>query len=200
MKAEAESTLLPFKLDAIFSVKVDIKEANDCPLATSFSVSLTTNPLGVTSSGSTMATGQIFSRTTHALFYNYKQLLIQQMLDFDFLCQIYSAAASSKLYLKHPTIRVVAIIAEGVLELDTKELISYARLNNKAPKGEKETGLDRSTLHCSCNPTGMKKLIFQRQHMSIRRQLYYVNLLPTLIPIVQRHAIILDYIQRPRQP
>ncbi|GKA78604.1 hypothetical protein Tco_0785141 [Tanacetum coccineum] len=41
------------------------------------------------------------------------------------------AAASSKLALKQPTIRVLAIIAEGVPESDTKELISYARSNNK---------------------------------------------------------------------
>jgi len=33
-----------------------------------------------------MATGQLFSRTTQALFYNYKQLPVQRMLDFDFLC------------------------------------------------------------------------------------------------------------------
>lgn len=33
-----------------------------------------------------MATGQLFSKTTQALFYNYKQLPIQRMLDFDFLC------------------------------------------------------------------------------------------------------------------
>jgi hypothetical protein len=36
-----------------------------------------------------MATGQLFSRTTQALFYNYKQLPIQRMLDFDFLCGLY---------------------------------------------------------------------------------------------------------------
>ena len=47
---------------------------------------------------------------------------------------LYSAAASSKLALKQPTIRVVAIIAEGVPESDTKELISYARSNNKVGK------------------------------------------------------------------
>ncbi|KAI3778909.1 hypothetical protein L2E82_08298 [Cichorium intybus] len=35
---------------------------------------------------STMETRQLFSRTTEALFYNYKQLPIQRMLDFDFLC------------------------------------------------------------------------------------------------------------------
>lgn len=33
-----------------------------------------------------MATGQLFSKTTQALFYNYKPLPIQRMLDFDFLC------------------------------------------------------------------------------------------------------------------
>jgi hypothetical protein len=33
--------------------------------------------------------------------------------------------------LKQPTIRVVAIIAEGVPEQDTKKLIAYARANRK---------------------------------------------------------------------
>jgi len=33
--------------------------------------------------------------------------------------------------LKQPTIRVVAIIAEGVPESDTKQLVAYARANNK---------------------------------------------------------------------
>ena len=36
-----------------------------------------------------MAAGQLFSRTTQALFYNYKQLPIQRMLDFDFLCGVH---------------------------------------------------------------------------------------------------------------
>ncbi|KAG6494630.1 hypothetical protein ZIOFF_042390 [Zingiber officinale] len=162
-----------------------------------------------------MATGQIFSRNTQALFYNYKQLPIQRMLDFDFLCgretpsvagiinpgsegfqklffgqeeiaipvhstfrsglqfcampdevgdichsadcpirhrmplieaacaahptadvfinfaSFRSAAASSMSALKQHTIRVIAIIAEGVPESDTKQLIAYARANNK---------------------------------------------------------------------
>lgn len=47
---------------------------------------------------------------------------------------IYSAAASSLAALKQPTIRVVAIIAEGVPEADTKQLIAYARANNKVRK------------------------------------------------------------------
>lgn len=47
------------------------------------------------------------------------------------LIYIFSAAASSLSALKQPTIRVVAIIAEGVPESDTKELIAYARANNK---------------------------------------------------------------------
>lgn len=33
--------------------------------------------------------------------------------------------------LKQPTIRVIAVIAEGVPESDTKQLIAYARANNK---------------------------------------------------------------------
>ncbi|KAK7854361.1 atp-citrate synthase beta chain protein 1 [Quercus suber] len=140
-----------------------------------------------------MATGQLFSRTTQALFYNYKQLPIQRMLDFDFLCgretpsvagiinpggdgfqklffgqeeiaipvhsaidaacaahptadvfinfaSFRSAAASSMAALKQPTIRVVAIIAEGVPESDTKQLIAYARANNKVVIGPATVG------------------------------------------------------------
>ncbi|XP_028760154.1 ATP-citrate synthase beta chain protein 1-like isoform X1 [Neltuma alba] len=140
-----------------------------------------------------MTTGQLFSRTTQALFYNYKQLPIQRMLDFDFLCgretpsvagiinpgsegfqklffgqneiaipvhstieaacaahpiadvfinfaSFRSAAASSMAALKQPTIRVVAIIAEGVPESDTKHLIAYARSNNKVVIGPATVG------------------------------------------------------------
>ncbi|WVZ09683.1 hypothetical protein V8G54_014213 [Vigna mungo] len=140
-----------------------------------------------------MAAGQLFSRTTQALFYNYKQLPIQRMLDFDFLCgretpsvagiinpgsegfqklffgqeeiaipvhadieaacaahptadvfinfaSFRSAAASSMIALKQPTIRVIAIIAEGVPESDTKQLIAYARANNKVVIGPATVG------------------------------------------------------------
>ena len=45
-----------------------------------------------------------------------------------------SAYASSMEALKQPTIRVVAIIAEGVPEGDAKKLISYARANNKVKR------------------------------------------------------------------
>ncbi|GFZ09084.1 ATP citrate lyase subunit B 2 [Actinidia rufa] len=118
-----------------------------------------------------MASGQLFSRTTQALFYNYKQLPIQRMLDFDFLCgretpsvagiinpgsegfqklffgqeeiavPVHSAAAASSMAaLKQPTIRVVAIIAEGVPESDTKQLIAFARANNKVVIGPATVG------------------------------------------------------------
>jgi hypothetical protein len=43
----------------------------------------------------------------------------------------YSAFASTMDALKQPTIRVVAVIAEGVPEADAKKLIAYARANNK---------------------------------------------------------------------
>lgn len=42
-----------------------------------------------------------------------------------------SAYASSMEALKQPTIRVIAIIAEGVPEADAKRLIAFARANNK---------------------------------------------------------------------
>uniref|UniRef100_A0A0D6R5U4 ATP citrate synthase n=1 Tax=Araucaria cunninghamii TaxID=56994 RepID=A0A0D6R5U4_ARACU len=140
-----------------------------------------------------MASGQIFSRTTQALFYNYKQLPIQRMLDFDFLCgretpsvagiinpgsegfqklffgqeeiaipvhstieaacaahptadvfinfaSFRSAFASSMSALKQSTIRVVAIIAEGVPEGDTKQLIAFARANHKVILGPATVG------------------------------------------------------------
>ncbi|URD83821.1 nodal modulator [Musa troglodytarum] len=51
-----------------------------------------------------------------------------------------SAAASSMSALKQPTIRVVAIIAEGVPESDTKQLIAYARANNKVLIGPATVG------------------------------------------------------------
>eukprot|EP00250_Pteridium_aquilinum_P019303 c24386_g1_i1 orf=307-2133(+) len=140
-----------------------------------------------------MASGQLFSRQTQALFYNYKQLPIQRMLDFDFLCgretpsvagiinpgsegfqklffgqeeiaipvhssvkegckahltadvfinfaSFRSAFSSSMEALKQPTIRVVAIIAEGVPEGDTKKLIAYAKANNKVLIGPATVG------------------------------------------------------------
>ncbi|XP_028785301.1 ATP-citrate synthase beta chain protein 1-like [Neltuma alba] len=142
-----------------------------------------------------MVTGQLFSRSTQALFYNYKQLPIQRMLDFDFLCgretpsvagiispagsegfqklffgqqeivvpvhasieaacaahptadvfidfaSFRSAAASSMAALKQPTIRVVAIVAQGVPEVDTKQLISYAQANSKVVIGPAIVGV-----------------------------------------------------------
>jgi ATP citrate (pro-S)-lyase len=140
-----------------------------------------------------MATGQLFSRTTQALFYNYKQSPVQRMLDFDFLCgrelpsvagvinpgsdgfqklffgqeeiaipvhgstaaackahptadvfinfaSFRSAFASSMEALQQPTIKVVAIIAEGVPEGDAKKLIAYARANNKVIIGPATVG------------------------------------------------------------
>ncbi|CAN6576093.1 unnamed protein product [Malus baccata var. baccata] len=140
-----------------------------------------------------MATGQLFSRTTQALFYNYKKLPVQPILDFNFLCgretpsiagfinpgsegfqklffrleeitipvhsnteascaahptadvfinfaSYRSAAASSMAALKQPTIRVVAIIAEGVPESNTKQLIAYARATNKVVIGPATVG------------------------------------------------------------
>jgi len=46
--------------------------------------------------------------------------------------------------LKQPTTRVVAIIAEGVPESDTKQLIAYARANNKV-REEMEIKLNKQT-------------------------------------------------------
>ncbi|KDD75503.1 hypothetical protein H632_c650p0, partial [Helicosporidium sp. ATCC 50920] len=51
-----------------------------------------------------------------------------------------SAYESSLSALKQPTIRVVAIIAEGVPERDTKTLISYAREHNKVIIGPATVG------------------------------------------------------------
>lgn len=58
-------------------------------------------------------------------------LFVIVLLMFLFFLLFYSAAASSMAALKQPTIKVVAIIAEGVPESDTKHLIAYARANNK---------------------------------------------------------------------
>jgi ATP citrate (pro-S)-lyase len=60
-----------------------------------------------------------------------------------------SASESSMEALKQPTIRTVAIIAEGVPERDTKHLIAFARANNKiiigpATVGGVQVGSERS--------------------------------------------------------
>ncbi|KAI7836807.1 hypothetical protein COHA_009351 [Chlorella ohadii] len=140
------------------------------------------------------AVGQLFSRDTQAIFYNWKQLPVQRMLDFDFLCgrktpsvavivqpgsgggfqklffgqeeiaipqvgtieeacdlfpkadvlinfaSYRSAFESSMEALRQPTIRVVAVIAEGVPERDTKQLIAYARDANKVVIGPATVG------------------------------------------------------------
>jgi len=51
-----------------------------------------------------------------------------------------SAAASSMLALRQPTIRVVAIIAEGVPERDARDLIAYASQNSKVIIGPATVG------------------------------------------------------------
>jgi ATP citrate (pro-S)-lyase len=51
-----------------------------------------------------------------------------------------SAFASTMDALKQPTIRVVAVIAEGVPEADAKKLIAYARANNKVILGPATVG------------------------------------------------------------
>lgn len=51
-----------------------------------------------------------------------------------------SAFESSMEALQQPTIRVVAVIAEGVPEADTKKLIAYAREHNKILLGPATVG------------------------------------------------------------
>ncbi|CAN6876767.1 unnamed protein product, partial [Brassica oleracea] len=67
---------------------------------------------------------------TADVFINFASLLVS----------IYSAVASSMAALKQPTIKIVAIIAEGVPESDTKQLIAYARANNKVVIGPATVG------------------------------------------------------------
>jgi succinyl-CoA synthetase alpha subunit len=52
----------------------------------------------------------------------------------------YSTFASTMDALKQPTIRVVAVIAEGVPEADTNKLIAYAHVNNKVIIGPATVG------------------------------------------------------------
>ena len=51
-----------------------------------------------------------------------------------------SAFESSMEALKQPTVRVVAIIAEGVPEADSKQLIAFARAHNKIIIGPATVG------------------------------------------------------------
>lgn len=138
--------------------------------------------------------GQVFSRDTQAIFFNWKQKPVQRMLDFDFICgrtipsvacivqpgspggfhklffggeeiaiavlgsiqeaahsypaadvfinfaSFRSAFESSMQALKEPTIRVVATIAEGVPQKDTKKMIAYAKQHNKLVIGPATVG------------------------------------------------------------
>ncbi len=133
-----------------------------------------------------------FTKDTTAIFYNLKALPIQQMLDFDFLCDrrpsvtaivhpgrkgfhkaffgqkeilipIYdsineattkhpqsdvlinfashrSAFTSSKEALQENSIKCIVIVAEGIPERQTKELIALAKKNNKLLIGPSTVG------------------------------------------------------------
>ncbi len=133
-----------------------------------------------------------FSKETTAIFYNLKALPIQQMLDFDFLCNrkasvsaiahpgkkglhkaffgqqeilipIYdslseavekhphsevlinfashrSAYQAAKESLESPTLKAIIIVAEGVPERHTKELIALAKKNDKLLIGPSTVG------------------------------------------------------------
>ncbi len=67
-------------------------------------------------------------------------LLASHVFTLDRLLAQRSAFQSSMEALRQPTIRVVAIIAEGVPEADTKELIAYARQHNKVLLGPATVG------------------------------------------------------------
>ena len=61
-----------------------------------------------------------------------------------------SAFESSLEALQQPTIRVVAVIAEGVPEADTKKLIAYAREHNKILLGPATVGgIQVCSSHCN---------------------------------------------------
>ncbi|KAI8471432.1 MAG: citrate synthase-like protein [Monoraphidium minutum] len=137
--------------------------------------------------------GQLFSKDTQSIFFNFKQKPVQRMLDFDFLCgrktpsvacivqpgskgfqklffgseeiaiPVYpttteaahkhpkadvfvnyasfrSAFESTMEALQQATVKVAAVIAEGVPERDTKSLIAFARANGKVLIGPATVG------------------------------------------------------------
>ena len=72
----------------------------------------------------------------------------------DAVCSAYESTMEA---LQQPTIRVVAVIAEGVPEQDTKKLIAYARAHNKIILGPATVGglqvrscLARFQRACAC--------------------------------------------------
>ena len=56
------------------------------------------------------------------------------------MCCACSAFESTMVALQQPTIRVCAVIAEGVPEADTKQLIAFARAHNKILLGPATVG------------------------------------------------------------
>ncbi|CAN7045375.1 unnamed protein product [Brassica rapa subsp. trilocularis] len=71
-------------------------------------------------------------------FASFRRFVLTKLTIVSFV--IVLAAASSMAALKQPTIKVVAIIAEGVPESDTKQLIAYARADNKVVIGPATVG------------------------------------------------------------
>lgn len=61
-------------------------------------------------------------------------------------CLLRSAFESTMVALQQPTIRVCAVIAEGVPEADTKKLIAFARAHNKILIGPATVGGIQVTL------------------------------------------------------
>lgn len=75
--------------------------------------------------------------------------------------------------LQQSTIRVVAVIAEGVPERDTKKMIAYARANNKiiigpATVGGMQVGHLVRVPHCCIADDGSAFLLELRQTPRIR--------------------------------
>lgn len=103
-----------------------------------------------------MATGQLFSKTTQALFYNYKQLPIQRMLDFDFLCGLYTISYSpNTVALDHNLLLTLCFL----FSQEGKHLLLPAS-STLVQKGSKNSFLVKRKLQSQCTLRGFPFLSF----------------------------------------
>jgi succinyl-CoA synthetase alpha subunit len=84
-----------------------------------------------------------------------------------------SAYESSMEALQQPTIRVIAVIAEGVPEADTKKLIAYARAHNKILLGPATVGGLQVRTYC----------FIGLGHMSVLHRRFLLAVFPFLLRI-----------------
>lgn len=98
--------------------------------------------------GSVSQIGQIFSRDTQAIFYNWKPNPVQRMLDFDFLCGAAFLLQGLTLFPRLPPALQGSYICIHTFSILPPCLSHLARHQDRLPPGQWKVG--RACLSCMC--------------------------------------------------